>query len=140
MQLSQSRLIMEMAKACACDHDLCERSGIARPTLAQIKSGKRNPKPATIGKLAHALGVPVEELLLKPGEEQEPTNRPKKNQPDRLTLTAQEAAKELKCSEAQVYKLMERPDFPTVRVSERRKVIPTDMLHEWLRKQAEQGR
>ena len=136
MRISKQRLILEMAKACACDRDLCERSGVARPTLTHIKSGKRNPKPATIGKLARALGVPVEDLLLRPGEEPEVTDRPKNRKTDRLTLTAQEAAKELNVSVAQVYKLMEQPDFPSVSIGERRKVISTDGLREWIRREA----
>ena len=63
MKLRQDQLFLAMAKACMSDRELCEKSGVARPTLSQIKAGKRNPKPSTIGKLARTLGVDVTDLL-----------------------------------------------------------------------------
>ena len=63
MQIDQNRLLIAVARACLTDKELCERAGIARPTLTKIKGGRRAPKPATVGKLAKALAVPVEELI-----------------------------------------------------------------------------
>jgi transcriptional regulator with XRE-family HTH domain len=38
---------------------LAERAGISEYALSQIERGKSQPRPATVKKLAAALGVPV---------------------------------------------------------------------------------
>lgn len=48
--------VMPMAK-------LSELSGISCVTLTRIKSGKQKPRPQTLGKIAKALGVKVEDLV-----------------------------------------------------------------------------
>ena len=63
MRVNQDRLLLAMANACVCNRKLCEKSGVAQPTLSRIKSGKAHPKPVTVGRLAHALGIPVEQLV-----------------------------------------------------------------------------
>lgn len=63
MKLSVKKLEIQMAVSCIDGKNLCKKAGIGRPTLTQIKTGKRNAKPATIGKIAKALGVPVEDLI-----------------------------------------------------------------------------
>lgn len=68
MTISANRLIIEMARACISDKELCEKSGVSRPTLITIKRNGGNPKPATVGKLARALGVSVECLIYEAGE------------------------------------------------------------------------
>ena len=52
-----------MANACITINELSKKSNVSRYTLNKYTSGKSNPKPATIGKLAKALNVPVEELI-----------------------------------------------------------------------------
>lgn len=47
------------------DH-LARISGIPRTTLSHIESGEGNPSLTTLSKLALALGVPYEELLMAP--------------------------------------------------------------------------
>ena len=37
-----------------------------------------------------------------------------------------------------VYKLMKRPDFPAIRVSARRYVVPKDAFEKWIDKQCQQ--
>lgn len=51
---------------------------------------------------------------------------------DKITLTVEEVGKRLGISRATAYKLVERPDFPTLRIG-RRIVIPVDGLNEWVR-------
>lgn len=63
MKLSVNKLLLAMARAQISDYELCEKSRIAKPTLAQLKAGRNNPKPVTIGKLAHALGVDPEDII-----------------------------------------------------------------------------
>ena len=52
-----------MANACITIGELAEKSGVSRPALTKFTTGKSNPKPATLGKLAKALGVKPEELI-----------------------------------------------------------------------------
>ncbi|MGI6091942.1 MAG: helix-turn-helix domain-containing protein [Negativicutes bacterium] len=63
MNLSTSKLLLAMANACMTVTVLAERSGLSRPALTKFTTGKTNPKPATIGKIAKALNVRVEELI-----------------------------------------------------------------------------
>lgn len=46
--------------------DMAERSGVDRTTISEVEAGKRDASPATIRKLAVALGVPVAELFKEP--------------------------------------------------------------------------
>jgi transcriptional regulator with XRE-family HTH domain len=43
--------------------DLAEASGVSRTTIIEIEQGKVTPRPATVRRLAKALGVPPEELI-----------------------------------------------------------------------------
>jgi len=38
-------------------------AGVAHDTVMDIEAGKREPHPATVKKLAAALGVPIEDLI-----------------------------------------------------------------------------
>ena len=51
-----------MAKACMDSRDLAIAASLPRPTLNNAITG-RNLRPATIGKIAKALNVPVEQIL-----------------------------------------------------------------------------
>lgn len=64
MRVNTSIMMTEMAKRCMTMKELASSSGINIVTLQRMKSGKTNPQPATIGKLAKALNVNVE-LLIK---------------------------------------------------------------------------
>ena len=63
MRLDERKLLLGMARAKITDRELSEKSGVSRPTLTALKSGRQKAKPATIGKLAAALGVDVTEIL-----------------------------------------------------------------------------
>lgn len=63
MRISSDKLHLAMANACINQYELCDKAKIGRPTLTQLKSGRRNPRPATIGKIAKALNVKVEEII-----------------------------------------------------------------------------
>ncbi len=43
--------------------DLCEASGVPRPTLAHLESGSANPTLSVLARVAAALSVPMEELV-----------------------------------------------------------------------------
>lgn len=51
--------------------ELGNRAGIAEPTIGRYELGKLNPKPATLKKIAAALGVEWYELLSDDSEEQD---------------------------------------------------------------------
>ena len=51
---------------------------------------------------------------------------------EKLTLSVEELANELGISKPIAYELTRRDGFPSVRVSERRIIIPVDALRSWL--------
>ena len=139
MLISSTALALAMARARIYDRELCLKAGVPIHSFSKIKSGRRNPKPATIGKLAHALGISVEDLLLKPGEEQVYETSRWRRSPvecDRLLYTVEETAKIMDLTKAAVYALTERPDFPCLKVGEKRKMIPVEGLRVWINEQA----
>lgn len=65
MKLDLSRLAIAQAKACLSSKELCERAELSKAGLSLIRHGLQEARPQTIGRLAKALGVPVEELIAK---------------------------------------------------------------------------
>jgi len=63
MKLNTEKLLLGMANACMTITELAEKANVSRPALTRFTSGKSNPKPSTIGKIAKALGVKVEDLI-----------------------------------------------------------------------------
>ncbi len=55
---------------------------------------------------------------------------------EKLTYTVAEAAEALGVSLPVAYELCSREDFPAVRVSPKRIVVPVDALHAWLMEKA----
>lgn len=51
---------------------------------------------------------------------------------EKLTLSVDELAQELGISKPLAYDLIKRDGFPSVRISERRIIIPVDALRSWL--------
>ena len=62
MKANRKKLVIAMAKACMNAEDVQKATGMPRPTLNGVISG-RNVRPGTIGKIAKALGVDVTEIL-----------------------------------------------------------------------------
>lgn len=62
MKINNSKLQIALATACMNPYDLCKEIGIQYQTYRRISTGN-NCKPATIGKIAKALNVPVENLI-----------------------------------------------------------------------------
>ncbi|GHU75099.1 hypothetical protein FACS1894188_05210 [Clostridia bacterium] len=62
MKINISNLLLAMAKERASVEDVCLKSGVSNPAFIKIKSGKQNPRPSTLGKIAKALNVSVEYL------------------------------------------------------------------------------
>lgn len=62
MKVNRKKLQLAMANACLNSEDLAVKAEMPRPTLNNAITG-RNVRPATIGKIAKALGVPVEQII-----------------------------------------------------------------------------
>jgi len=63
MKLNQDQIALELARQRLSAAELCGKAGISYPAFMKCKSGKHEPRPSTIGKLAYALGVPVEQII-----------------------------------------------------------------------------
>lgn len=62
MTLNAKKLYEAMARACLNPSVLCEKSHVSRNTFKLMVQGKK-VRPATIGRIAKALGVDVKEIL-----------------------------------------------------------------------------
>lgn len=62
MKVNRKNLELAMARACMNTEDLTIASELPRPTINNAITG-RGLRPKTVGKLARALNVPVEELI-----------------------------------------------------------------------------
>lgn len=62
MKVNRKKLQLAMANACLNSEDLAVKAELPRPTLNNAMTG-RSVRPATIGKIAKALGVPVEQII-----------------------------------------------------------------------------
>lgn len=65
MKIDRNRLNLAVAKSCMTMKDLSEASGVNVTTISRINMGKQIPSPRTIGKIAKALNVDVEDLIGK---------------------------------------------------------------------------
>lgn len=62
MKVNRKKLQLAMANACLNSEDLAVKAELPRPTLNNAITG-RSVRPATVGKIARALGVPVEQII-----------------------------------------------------------------------------
>lgn len=63
MKLSNRSLQILMAERIITVTELAEMAGLSRVFIGSCVAGTANPKPATIGKIARALNVPVQEII-----------------------------------------------------------------------------
>ena len=62
MKTNKKKLELAMARACMNTEDLQKATEMPRPSLNNVISGK-SARPATIGRIARALGVDVTEII-----------------------------------------------------------------------------
>lgn len=62
--IDKTKLTLIMADKCLTLSELCQITGIPKPTINNIVKGKK-VKPVTVGKLAKGLGVPVSFLIVE---------------------------------------------------------------------------
>ncbi len=63
MKIDNNKFEIAMANACFTAENLAKQTGIAQVTIARIKKGTQQPRPATVGKIAKALNCKVEDLI-----------------------------------------------------------------------------
>lgn len=63
MRISTVKLGVAMAKLCISQEELAKNAGVNVMTISRAKNGQGKIQPATIGKIAKALNIQVEELL-----------------------------------------------------------------------------
>ena len=62
MRADRKKLSLALARACMTTDDLTKGACMPRPTVNNVITG-RNVRPATLGRIAQALGVDVTELI-----------------------------------------------------------------------------
>ena len=62
MFINKESLNLALAKQQMNPYEVCRKAGISYETFRKIRNGKKG-KPATIGKIAAALGVDVREII-----------------------------------------------------------------------------
>lgn len=63
VKISNGKLELAMANAMVNYKQLSELTGFTQESFVRIKKGIQNPRPATVGKIAKALNVKVEDLV-----------------------------------------------------------------------------
>lgn len=67
MKVDRKKLELAMARACMASAELPPAAGLPRPTVQNAIVGK-SVRPATIGRIARALGVDPAEIIKQEGE------------------------------------------------------------------------
>ncbi len=63
MKINKRNLEIAMARKCLSAEELSKNTGISAITITRIKNGVQDARTTTVGKIAKALGVSVEELI-----------------------------------------------------------------------------
>lgn len=67
MTINSARLTLAMSRACMSSADLQKEAEISDVTLCKIRNGTQKPRPATVGRIARALGVDPTEIIEQEG-------------------------------------------------------------------------
>ncbi len=63
MKIDKMKIDVTMAKKGYSAKELSEKCGVSQVTIARLKRGVQEARPATIGKIAKALNVDVTEII-----------------------------------------------------------------------------
>ena len=63
MKIDMQKLTVAMANESMLLKDLCQKAGIGEVTFRNIRAGRSEPRPATVGKIAKALNVKVQDII-----------------------------------------------------------------------------
>ena len=67
IQIDISKLVLARANDGLSIEELSQKSGVGRSTIMRIESGKVEPRLATAGKIAKALGKTIEDFVRERG-------------------------------------------------------------------------
>lgn len=62
-KISYEKFLLALARSEMTTSQLNERSGVCRSTISKIMNGETTVRPSTVGKLAKALNVTVEQIV-----------------------------------------------------------------------------
>ncbi len=65
MKIDKRGYELALAKAEMNTRDLANECGISESTLSKAINGQTEPRPATLGRLARILNVPVEQIVVR---------------------------------------------------------------------------
>lgn len=63
MKIDKIKMDIAMANKGYSAKELSEKCGVSQITIARLKKGVQKARPETVGKIAKALNVPVENLI-----------------------------------------------------------------------------
>ena len=63
MKLDNEKILILIAEKEMFIKDFCKSVGIDEPAFKAMREGRRSPRPATIGRIAKALGVDVKDII-----------------------------------------------------------------------------
>ena len=63
MKIDGRKLDMIMAAQCLTAETLSTVTGVSQVSIARFRKGTQNPRPATVGKIAKALNVEIQEII-----------------------------------------------------------------------------
>ncbi|KDE74870.1 hypothetical protein FUSO7_00375 [Fusobacterium necrophorum BFTR-2] len=63
MEINKEKLELLLARKCISGYELMQKAGLQSHTFSRIRNGFSNLRPTTVGKIAKALNVDVEEIL-----------------------------------------------------------------------------
>lgn len=63
MKIDNQKLDMLMATQCLTSEMLSKVTGVSQVSIARFRKGTQQPRPATVGKIAKALNVPVTDII-----------------------------------------------------------------------------
>jgi transcriptional regulator with XRE-family HTH domain len=64
IKVNIKNLILARAKAGLSTEEVAKKAELGRVTISKLQNGTIKPNPVTIGKLARALNIPVEDLII----------------------------------------------------------------------------
>ena len=64
IKINLTNFILARARAGLSTEEISKKSEVGRVTISRIQNGIVQPNPVTIGKLARALDIPVEDLII----------------------------------------------------------------------------
>lgn len=63
MKIDNEKIMLALANSGMMLKDLCKKAGLSENAFRSIRQGKSTPRPATLGRIAKALNVDVQDII-----------------------------------------------------------------------------